>query len=137
MVAEGYDRCPVGKRVARTASAALLSVLMLAIVGIVMLLLLPPPWNLLGVPVALLGAVGPVMFWHRQVRDIGVQAGAERLVGETATVVAPCAPSGQVRFKGDGEIWTARCREGARRGDAVRVADVKEITLVVEPVHRP
>ena len=109
----------------------------LAIIGIVMLLLLPPPWNFLGVPIAIVGAIGPVMFWHRQVRGIGVQAGAETLVGETATVVAPCVPKGQVRFRGEGEIWSARCAGGAGRGESVRVANVADITLVVEPVRGP
>ena len=100
-----------------------------------MLFLLPPPWNLFGAPVAIAGAITPVLFWHRRVRDIGVQAGAETLVGATATVVAPCAPSGQVRFKGAAELWSARCEAGASRGDDVRVAKVKEITLEVEPVE--
>jgi membrane protein implicated in regulation of membrane protease activity len=31
-----------------------------------------------------------------------------------------------------GEIWRARCDEGAERGEHVRVTAIEELTLVVE-----
>jgi membrane protein implicated in regulation of membrane protease activity len=61
-----------------------------------------------------------------------VQAGAETLLGRTATVIAACKPVGQVRLAGESEIWRARCAEGAERGETVRVVGLDELTLIVE-----
>jgi len=47
-------------------------------------------------------------------------------------VTEPCHPSGQVRLAG--EIWAARCDQGADPGDTVRVVGRDDLTLVVEPV---
>jgi membrane protein implicated in regulation of membrane protease activity len=43
-----------------------------------------------------------------------------------------CQPRGQVRI--GGEIWEARCAAGAVEGDAVRVVDRDDLTLIVEPL---
>jgi membrane-bound serine protease (ClpP class) len=56
--------------------------------------------------------------------------GIETLIGELAEVVTRCVPLGQVRLQG--EIWRARCDEGAERGEHVRVTAIEELTLVVE-----
>jgi membrane-bound serine protease (ClpP class) len=59
--------------------------------------------------------------------------GAETLFGREAVVMRACRPRGQVRI--DGEIWEARCDAGAAVGDAVRVVDRDDLTLIIEPVR--
>jgi membrane-bound serine protease (ClpP class) len=91
---------------------------------------LPLEW---GIVVVFLGAVfeiGETFFWLWYSRRRRVQVGAETLIGELAEVVTRCAPLGQVRLQG--EIWRARCDEGAERGEHVRVTAIEELTLVVE-----
>ena len=105
--------------------------LVFLIVGLVLLLLLPSPWNLIASGVCLALFVGELAFWNRTVRH-RAQTGAETLIGKTATVVSACRPDGQVRL--DGEIWDARCAEGADPGDTVAVVSRDELTLVVERV---
>ena len=58
------------------------------------------------------------------------QVGAETLIGAVAEVVSTCRPDGQVRVQG--ELWRARCEEGADRGETVRVVDRDGLTLRVE-----
>jgi membrane-bound ClpP family serine protease len=85
------------------------------------------------VPVVIVGAiveVGETFFWVWYSRRRRAQVGAETLIGELAEVVTRCAPLGQVRLQG--EIWRARCEEGAERGEQVRVTALDELTLVVE-----
>jgi membrane protein implicated in regulation of membrane protease activity len=53
------------------------------------------------------------------------------MVGQVAQVVAPCHPTGQVRVLG--ELWEARCVEGADVGQAVRIEGLDGLTLVVTP----
>ena len=104
----------------------------LLIVGLVLLFVLPSPWNVVALLAALvlwLGEVGLIArHWHGR----KVQTGAETLVGRTATVITACRPVGQVRLSGESEIWRARCAEGAEQGDSVRVVGIDEITLIVE-----
>jgi membrane-bound serine protease (ClpP class) len=91
---------------------------------------LPTEW---AIPVVFLGAVvevGETLFWLWYSRRRKAQVGAETLIGELAEVVTRCAPLGQVRLQG--EIWRARCDEGAERGEHVRVTALEELTLVVE-----
>jgi membrane-bound serine protease (ClpP class) len=100
------------------------------IVGVVLLLLLPSPWNLVGATCSFVLFLGELFFWNRKVRDQPNQVGAQNLVGQTATVVSSCHPDGQVRVSG--EIWAARCPSGADQGATVRVIGVDGLTLVVE-----
>jgi membrane-bound serine protease (ClpP class) len=102
--------------------------LALAIAG---LFVLPDPWRAVVLAVAALVEVGEVFFWIRFLRRYRVQTGAEGLVGERAEVIEPCAPRGRVRVRG--EIWNARCERSAAPGEAVRIAAVDGLTLVVEP----
>jgi membrane protein implicated in regulation of membrane protease activity len=104
----------------------------LLITGIVLLFLLPSPWNLVAFLVGLVLWLGEVYGIWRLVRKQKVQAGAETLVGRTATVIAACRPLGQVRLSGEAEIWRARCAEGADTGETVRVVGLDELTLIVE-----
>jgi membrane protein implicated in regulation of membrane protease activity len=91
---------------------------------------LPIEW---AIPVVILAAifeVGETFFWLWYQRRRRVQVGAETLIGELAEVVTRCMPDGQVRLQG--EIWRARCEEGAERGEHVRVQGLEDLTLVVE-----
>jgi membrane-bound serine protease (ClpP class) len=103
-------------------------ILVLAI--LLALFVLESPWNV----VAIVGAgaietLEVVVFvrWSQRRR---VQVGAETLVGETAEVVTPLRPNGQVRLHG--ELWGASCAEGALPGELVRVTAVEGLTLEVE-----
>src|SRR5439155_4733512 len=104
---------------------------MLIFLAVLLLLILPSPWNLIAfiviVPLWLLELFG----WNRTVKHRKRVVGAQTLIGKDATVTEPCHPSGQVRL--GGEIWEARCDEGADPGDTVRVTGRDDLTLVVEP----
>jgi membrane protein implicated in regulation of membrane protease activity len=103
---------------------------MFLLAALVSLVVLPSPWNALGFVVCLVLFGGEVVFWHRTVRERRAKAGAETLVGQTASVVAACRPEGQVRLAG--ELWGARSREGAERGETVVVIGRDGLTLLVE-----
>lgn len=110
---------------------------MLLIVGLVLLFVLPSPWNAVAFLVGLLLWLGEVFAIWRLVRKKQVQTGAETLIGRAGTVIAPCTPLGQVRLSGESEIWRARCVEGAEQGESIRVVGIDEITLIVERVEQP
>jgi len=55
--------------------------------------------------------------------------GIEGLIGQVGTARTPLRPEGSV-FIG-GELWSARCDDGAGPGEKVRVLEVKGLTLVV------
>ena len=105
---------------------------MLLITGLVLLFLLPTPWNLIAFFAGLVLWLGEVFAIWRLVRRKKVQAGAETLVGRTATVIVACRPLGQVRLSGEAEIWRARCADGAERGETVRIVGLDQLTLIVE-----
>lgn len=91
---------------------------------------LPTEWAIVVVFLGAVIEVGETLFWVWYSRRRKAQVGAETLVGELAEVVTRCAPLGQVRLQG--EIWRARCEEGAERGEHVRVTGLEDLTLVVE-----
>ena len=105
---------------------------MLLIAGLVLLFVLPSPWNVVALLAGLVLWLGEVSLIARHWRGRKVQTGAETLVGRTATVITACRPLGQVRLTGESEIWRARCAEGAEQGESVRVVGIDEITLIVE-----
>ena len=105
---------------------ALVAAILLAI------FVLPPAWRL---PVVLAGGaieVGESMFWIWLSKRRRPSVGVEALVGARAIVVTPCRPLGQVRVQG--ELWQARCDEGADPGDEVKVDAVEGLALVVAPL---
>ena len=102
--------------------------LALAIAG---LFVLPDPWRVIVLGAAAVIEVGEVFFWIKFLRRYRIQTGAEGLVGKRAEVIEELAPNGRVRLHG--EIWSARSPEPASVGQAVRVAEVDGLTLVVEP----
>lgn len=90
----------------------------------------PAPWGLVVVAVAAVVEVAETAFWLWLSRRRTVQMGPETLVGASGQVVTPCTPLGQVRV--GGELWRARCDEGAAAGEPVRVVALEGLTLVVE-----
>lgn len=103
---------------------------MFLLIGFVLLIFVPYPWNLVSFGVCLVLFIGEVLFWNRRVRGKPEQVGAETMIGRTATVVRACRPDGQVRLRG--EIWEARCAEGADLGEPVVVTARDGLRLVVE-----
>lgn len=99
--------------------------------ALLLLLLLPSPWNVVGFAASLVLAVFEFGFWHRRVRGTPVGAGAETLEGATGTVVEACLPDGLVRVRG--ETWAARCEQGAQVGERVTVVARDELMLTVVP----
>ena len=91
---------------------------------------LPDRWDLPVVLAAAVIEVGETLFWLWYSKRRRVQMGPETLVGSLAKVVTPCRPLGQVRVQG--ELWRARCAEGADAGEEVRVIALDELTLLVE-----
>jgi membrane-bound serine protease (ClpP class) len=88
------------------------------------------PWGVPLVAAAAAVEVAESFFWIWLSKRKRAMVGAEALVGRTATVVRPCRPLGYVRL--DGELWQARCAEGADRGTDVRVTALEGLTLIVE-----
>jgi membrane protein implicated in regulation of membrane protease activity len=100
------------------------------ILAIVLLIFLPSPWNLVAFTVCLVLFFGELLFWNRTMRGRRKVVGAQTLVGQDAEVIAPCRPTGQVRI--GGELWEARCADGADVGETVRVVELSGLTLLVE-----
>ena len=93
--------------------------------------LLPSPWGLVVVVVALVLDVTEVTvgIWYSKRRRASV--GTNTLVGATGVAIGELLPEGQVRV--NGEIWQARCGAGCDAGAAVVVRAVDGLTLEVEP----
>ena|SRR5690242_13467382 len=104
-------------------------------VGAVLLAIfvLPSPWGLIAIIVAGIWEIAQTFFAIRWSQRRRARVGAEALVGVGARVVTRCSPSGRVAV--GGEIWNARCEQGAEVGDSVRVRGVQGITLDVERVQ--
>jgi membrane protein implicated in regulation of membrane protease activity len=104
------------------------------LLAIFLLLVLPSPWDVVGLAVGLALGAGEVLFWQRRVRGRRPQAGAETLIGQRARVVAGCRPVGRVSVAG--ALWEARCDNGADAGETVTVVGRERLVLVVEPAPR-
>jgi membrane protein implicated in regulation of membrane protease activity len=107
---------------------------MALIVAIILALFFAPwPWNL----VAILGGLGievvELTWGLRLARRWRAQTGAEAMIGQAAEVVVPCHPTGRVRVRG--ELWAARCAEGADVGESVRIERIEGLTLIVVPTR--
>ena len=89
------------------------------------------PWGVPLIAGAAAVEVGQSLFWIWLSKRRRAAVGPETLVGRTARVVRACRPLGYVRL--DGELWEARCAEGADRGTDVRVTALEGLTLIVEP----
>jgi membrane protein implicated in regulation of membrane protease activity len=91
---------------------------------------LPTGWGIAAVAAATVFEVAEVGLWLWLSRRRKVVTGAEALPGSEAVVVVACRPDGQVRLAG--ELWRARCPEGADAGDRVVVERLEpDLTLLV------
>ena len=92
---------------------------------------LSAPWSYVVVVAAGVVELVETWFWwwlsHRREPAVG----DETLVGARGVAASGCRPYGQVRVRG--ELWQARCDDGADAGDAVEVVSVEALTLVVRP----
>ncbi len=104
----------------------------MVLIGAILLavFVLPFGWGIAVVAGAAALEVAEIFFWVWLSKRYSIQVGAETLVGARAVVVTPCRPTGQVRVQG--ELWQARCREGADAGETVQVLELDGLTLVVE-----
>jgi len=68
-------------------------------------------------------------FWLRYSNRRAATVGAETLIGRVAEVADECRPYGQVRIQG--ELWRARCAEGAGLKERVRITGIDGLTLEV------
>jgi membrane-bound serine protease (ClpP class) len=101
------------------------------LVGLVLLLLLPHPWNGVGFAAALAWEIVAIMYCLQWSQRQAPSVGTGTLLGLEAVVVEPCAPRGRVMLRG--ETWQARSEGAVERGTHVRVRSVDGLTLHVEP----
>jgi membrane-bound serine protease (ClpP class) len=99
--------------------------------ALVLFLLLPDPWDVIGALASLACGIVEVTYWQRRMRRVKVETGVEQLVGSIGEVTAALAPVGQVRVLG--ELWQARAGSELPRGTPVRVVGVDGLMLDVEP----
>jgi len=98
-------------------------------VSIIAALFLPWPLNLLSVLTGLTIEAVEITWGLRLARKWRPRTGAEAMIGQEAEVVVACHPAGKVRVQG--ELWDARCDEGANVGESVRIESLEGLTLVV------
>jgi membrane protein implicated in regulation of membrane protease activity len=101
----------------------------LTVAIVLALVFLPWPWNLLAILGGLAIETGELAWGLSLARRWKPRTGAEAMIGEEAKVVTPCRPLGEVRVQG--ELWQARCDEGADAGETVRIESIEGLTLVV------
>ena len=104
---------------------------MLIIVAVILLLVLPHPWNVIGAAICGVAWLFELYLWNRTVRGKRRVVGAQTLIGKVGEVRQACRPVGQVFV--NGELWEARCEDGADTGTRVRVLAVNGLTLEVAP----
>ena len=92
-------------------------------------LFLPWPWGLLAIFGGLVVETVELAWGLSLARRWKPKTGAEAMIGEEATVVVACRPLGEVRVRG--ELWRARCNEGAAVGETVRIERIDGLTLQV------
>jgi membrane protein implicated in regulation of membrane protease activity len=105
---------------------------MFLVLALLLLFVLPSPWNVIGVVASLVLGVFEVTYWQRRMRRQRVQTGVENLIGATGEVTNPLAPSGQVRVLG--ELWEAHSSSELPRGSRVRVVALHGLALEVEAI---
>jgi membrane protein implicated in regulation of membrane protease activity len=101
----------------------------LTVAIVLALIFLPWPWNLLTILGGLGVEIGELAWGLSLARRWRPRTGAEAIDRRGSTVVAACRPLGEVRVQG--ELWRARCDEGADPGETVRIETIEGLTLVV------
>ncbi|HJR45621.1 MAG TPA: NfeD family protein [Actinomycetota bacterium] len=76
----------------------------------------------------LLTDVVEIIIWLRWRKRKSI-TGAEGMIGTPGTAVTDCHPEGRVKVMG--QIWKARCAEGADSGDEIEVTGVEGLSLNV------
>jgi membrane protein implicated in regulation of membrane protease activity len=90
----------------------------------------PTPWGYVAVAAAAVWEVVEIgaFLWYSRRRKVTI--GVEALPGSIGIVVEACRPVGQIRMAG--ELWRARCDEGADPGETVVVESLgPDLTLLV------
>jgi membrane protein implicated in regulation of membrane protease activity len=109
------------------------AVILLAIILVVVFASVPAPWNVVLIAVACVLELVEIAFLRRWSKRLDKRlvrtTGPEALIGEQAEVIEPCRPDGMVQL--NGELWEARCEEGADTGETVRVKSLSGLKLVV------
>jgi membrane-bound serine protease (ClpP class) len=90
-------------------------------------------WALVLIIAAGVFEISQTAWWLRYTSRKHIQVGAETLIGRVVEVAQECRPIGYVRVHG--ELWRARCDEGARPGERVRVTGRRD--LLLEVVREP
>jgi membrane protein implicated in regulation of membrane protease activity len=108
-------------------------VILLISILIVVLVPVEEPWGAVIIIAGCLLEVVEITVLRKWSKHMGKTmkptTGAEAMIGKTATVVSPCRPRGTVRVHG--ELWDARCDDGADPGATVRVDAIDGLLLVV------
>lgn len=108
--------------------------ILIATILIVVFAGVPSPWDALLIIAGCVLEVGEVIVlrrWSKRIdRRTRPTTGAAAMIGELARVVEPCRPLGMVEL--NGELWQARCDEGADPGETVEVKAIVKLTLTVE-----
>ena len=104
---------------------------MFVLLALLLLIVLPDPWNMVAALAAL--AVGglEILYFYRRMRREKVVTGVENLVGAVGKAVEPLQPEGHVRVHG--ELWEARSQTPIESGGRVEVVAVEDLTLEVRP----
>ena len=66
-------------------------------------------------------------------RRAKVVTGPEGMIGEIGTALTALAPGGMIFVRG--EYWNAQATAPVKEGQRVRVTDINQLKLTVEPVH--
>lgn len=105
---------------------------MFFVLALLLFIVLPSPWDVIGGLAGIALGVFEVAYWQRRMRRQKVQTGVENLIGATGEVTEPLAPSGHVRVLG--ELWQARASSELPRGSRVRVVALHGLALEVEAI---
>ncbi len=84
------------------------------------------------VSVVLLGVSRP--FASKVSKEPQRRAVADRLIGQTATVMEDFEEEGLVKV--DGEMWRVKSQDKVRKGDKVIIKGVDGVKLIVEKIER-
>jgi membrane protein implicated in regulation of membrane protease activity len=103
------------------------------VLALVLLHVVEGTWALVLLAGAAVFEISQTGFWLWYSQRRSVEVGAETLLGRVVEVAQDCRPLGYVRVQG--ELWQARCPEGAAPGERVRVTGRDGLTL--EVVHEP
>ncbi|MFN2524951.1 MAG: NfeD family protein [Actinomycetota bacterium] len=100
-------------------------------IGIILALLFLE-WPLKGIVIGVLALfeiveISIFLKWRRT----RAMTGSEGMIGAEGIVITDCAPEGQVKI--GGRFWKARCADGVRAGEPIKVAAVDGLMLEVEP----